>query len=110
MELIIYFENKQNVEVRLAQGGQVIAVSTIPLDPHTKRAEAASQPAENTARSGVRVDNHFDTKLVTSIDKILKENRIETSSLKTVKVQGSVDSSSVAYNIALAVAAALKSK
>ncbi len=56
----------------------------------------------------VPLDIHFDTMLVTSIDKILKRNRIEPLSICLVKVGGRVNKSSVAYMMAQAIAAALK--
>ena len=45
--------------------------------------------------------NNLDDLLIFSVDKILKENRIEALSLKTVKVGGDVDKNSSAYKIAL---------
>ena len=58
----------------------------------------------------VTLDIHFDTVLVTAVDKLLKRNRIDPLFLNIIVVEGEVDDSSVAYHIALAVASALKSK
>ncbi len=44
---------------------------------------------------------NLDDMLITSVDKILKKNRIETLSLKTVRIGGRVDKNSSAYKIAL---------
>jgi hypothetical protein len=55
----------------------------------------------------IGVDIHFDTVLVTSIDKLLKKNRIEQSSLKLVSVAPKTDNGSVAYRTAQAVAEAI---
>lgn len=56
------------------------------------------------------LDIHFDTVLVSSIDKILKENRIDrVSPLETV-LEGFDDGSSMASLIARSVAEALKIK
>ena len=43
---------------------------------------------------------NLDSVLISAVDKILKRNRIETLSLKTVKVLGNVEKSSSAYKIA----------
>jgi len=43
---------------------------------------------------------NLDDLLITSVDKIFKRNRIETLSLKTIKVAGNVDKNSSAYKIA----------
>ena len=85
MELIIYFENKQIVELRLMRDGRNLDMLMVPIDIH------------------------FDTVLVTSIDKLLKRNRIDPLSLGGVSVTGQTDQSSVAYHIACSVAAAIKS-
>ena len=45
-------------------------------------------------------DSNLDTVLIQSVDKILKRNRITTSSLTEVKVVGDVDPNSSAYKIA----------
>ena len=107
MDLIINFKNRQTVELHLINNDGGSDVLTVPLDPALGN-KRHSEGKNLVPKSGV--DIHFDTVLVSSIDKILKKNRIETSSLKTVKVRGQVDQSSVAYHVALAVAAALESK
>ncbi|MBI2068489.1 MAG: hypothetical protein HYT67_00035 [Candidatus Yanofskybacteria bacterium] len=45
---------------------------------------------------------NLDDLLISSVDKVLKENRIEALSLKTVSIGGDVDKNSSAYKIALA--------
>ena len=45
--------------------------------------------------------NNLDDLLIFSVDKILKENRIEALSLKTVRVEGDIDKNSSAYKIAV---------
>ncbi|MBX4190106.1 hypothetical protein KW791_02315 [Candidatus Parcubacteria bacterium] len=82
--LTIHLKNKVECELELAKGEAVLDTLAFPLDIH------------------------FDTMLVTSIDKILKKNRIETSSLKKVNIAGFVAESSVAYHIASSVKAALE--
>ena len=86
VDLEIIFNSKPEVELRLSRDGEIFDLLMVPLD------------------------SHFDTVLVTVIDKILKRNRIEPLSLTIVNVEGLADPSSVAYHIALAVAAALKIK
>ena len=44
---------------------------------------------------------NLDDLLISSVDKVLKENRIEELSLKTVSIEGNVDKNSSAYKIAL---------
>jgi hypothetical protein len=56
------------------------------------------------------LDIHFDTVLVTSIDKILKENRIDRVSPLDVLLEGFDDEASMSYLIARTVAGALKIK
>ena len=56
------------------------------------------------------VDIHFDTVLVTSIDKILKENRIDRVSPLDVLLEGFDDEVSMSSLIARTVAEALKIK
>ena len=43
---------------------------------------------------------NLDDLLISSVDKVLKKNRIEASSLKTIKVEGNVDKNSSAFKIA----------
>jgi hypothetical protein len=45
-------------------------------------------------------DSNLDTLLIENIDKVLKRNRITTSSLEEVKITGDVDPNSSAYKIA----------
>ena len=51
---------------------------------------------------------NLDDLLISSVDKVLKKNRIETLSLKTVKVLGNIEKSSSAYKIARTFIEAIK--
>ena len=51
---------------------------------------------------------NLDSVLISAVDKIIKRNRIETLSLKTVKVLGNVEKSSSAYKIAQTFIEAIK--
>ena len=51
---------------------------------------------------------NLDSVLISAVDKILKRNRIETLSLKTVKVSGNIEKSSSAYTIARTFREAIK--
>ena len=51
---------------------------------------------------------NLDDLLISSVDKVLKKNRIETLSLKTVKVLGNIEKSSSAYKIAQTFVKAIK--
>lgn len=53
-------------------------------------------------------DSNLDTMLIDSIDKLLKKNTINPSSLHYVNVTGDVDQNSSAYKVAIACAEALK--
>ena len=53
---------------------------------------------------------NLDTMLIAGVDKILKRNRIESLSLKTVKVSGNIEKSSSAYKIAQTFIEAIKSR
>src|SRR5438046_2347458 len=97
--LEIKFQKDKKLELKLTQNGQLVDMLIMPIDPALGDKHKNS-PGQLVPKSGV--DIHFDNMLVTSIDKILKRNRIESLSLKIVKVGGLVDKSSVAYNIALA--------
>ena len=56
------------------------------------------------------LDIHFDTVLVTSIDKLLKRNRISRVSLLDIVLEGFEDESSMPFLITKTVAEALKIK
>ena len=56
------------------------------------------------------LDIHFDTGLLTSIDKILKRNRIDKVSPLEIGLEGFADESSVSSMIARTVVEALKTK
>ena len=58
----------------------------------------------------IPLDMNFDTLLVTSIDKILKRNRIDIVHLTKGTISGIVDKSSVAYGIAFTVLEALEAR
>ncbi len=84
MELLLYFKKIGEIEVRLTKAGKLIDA----LD--------------------FSFYGNLDDLLISSVDKILKENRIETLSLKTVKVEGNFDKNSSAYKIAVSFAEAFK--
>ena len=86
MVLKIIRKNKESVEVQLTQNGEVIDMLIMPLD------------------------FNFDTVLVTSIDKILKENRIDRVSLSDIVLEGFGDESSMVSLIAKTIVKALKIK
>lgn len=54
------------------------------------------------------VDNNLETLLIDAIDKLLKKNRIDPSSLNKVRIGGVVDKNSLAYRIARTVVRAMK--
>lgn len=86
MELKIIKKNKESVELQLIENGEVADMLIIPLD------------------------FSFDTVLVTSIDKLLKRNRIARVSLSDIVLEGFGDESSMSSLIAKTVAEALKIK
>lgn len=86
MELKIIKKNKESVELNLVRDGEVVDMLIISLD------------------------FHFDTVLVTSIDKLLKRNRISRVSPFDVVLEGFEDESSTSFLIAKTVAQALKTK
>ncbi|OGN13078.1 MAG: hypothetical protein A3J47_01135 [Candidatus Yanofskybacteria bacterium RIFCSPHIGHO2_02_FULL_43_22] len=51
---------------------------------------------------------NLDSVLISAVDKICKRNRIETLSLKKVKVAGNIEKSSSAYKIAQTFVEAIK--
>jgi len=78
--------NKESVELRLTKDEVVVDMLIMPLD------------------------FRFDTVLVTSIDKLLKKNRIVRASSLDVVLEGFGDESSTSFLIAKTVAQALKIK
>ena len=77
MNLIINFtKNRGEVELKLLEGKKLIDSLTFNFDAN------------------------LDEVLILTVDKILKRNRIESLSLKTVKVAGNIEQSSSAYKIA----------
>lgn len=86
MELKIIQVNKTTAELRLLKGELVLDMLIIPIDIH------------------------FNTVLVTSIDKILKKNRIEKVSLEDTTLEGFDDESSMIFLIVRTVVEALKIK
>ena len=86
MKLIITKKNKESVEVQLIDNDKVLDMLIMPLD------------------------FNFDTVLVTSIDKLLKRNRISRVSLLDIVLDGFEDESSMSSLIAKTVAEALKIK
>ena len=53
-------------------------------------------------------ESNLDSVLISAVDKICKRNRIETLSLKTVKVAGEIEKLSSAYKIAQTFIEAIK--
>ena len=86
MELKIIKKNKESVEVQLTEKGEVIDMLIMPLD------------------------FRFDTVLVTSIDKLLKRNRIARVSLLGIVLEGFEEESSMSSLIAKTVVEVLKIK
>ena len=86
MKLKIIKKNKETVEAQLIDNGRVIDMLIMPLD------------------------FRFDTVLVTSIDKLLKRNRIARVSPFAVILEGFEEESSMSFLIAKTVAEALKIK
>ena len=84
MTLKIIKKNNKEVEVRLSDGEGALDMLIMPLD------------------------FKFDTMLVTSIDKILKRNRIDRVSPLDVQMEGFEEESSMATLITRSVIAALK--
>ena len=84
MKLVIYFKKIGEIELRLTNAGKLIYA----LD--------------------FSFNSNLDDLLISSVDKVLKENRIEALSLKTVRVEGDIDKNSSAYKIAVSFIEALK--
>jgi len=86
MNLIINFTEKRGeVELELREGKKLIDTLTFGFEAN------------------------LDSVLISAVDKILKRNRIDTSSLKTVKVGGNVEKGSSAYKITQTFIEAIKS-
>ena len=85
MDLIINFKDRGKVELQLKRGR--VLIDTLTFD----------------------FEANLDSVLISAVDKILERNRIETLSLKTVKVAGEVDKFSSAYKIAQTFIEAIKS-
>jgi len=85
MNLIINFTEKRGeVELKLLNGKRLIDTLTFYFEAN------------------------LDSVLISAVDKILGRNRIETLSLKTVKIAGEVEKSSSAYKIAQTFIEAIK--
>ena len=85
MNLIINFTEKRGeVVLKLQEGRRLIDILTFDFEAN------------------------LDSVLISGVDKILKRNRIETLSLKTVKVTGNIEKSSSAYKIAQTFIEAIK--
>lgn len=95
--LLINFQTSARVELKLEQNGE--QVDTLMVWP----------PEAELVDKG-SIDFHFDTVLVTSVDKILKRNKIQSSSLDHIQVVGDYEQSSLSFFIAEAVAGGLKTK
>lgn len=84
MELIINFKDRGNVKLQLKNGRVLIDTLTFSFEAN------------------------LDSMLIAAVDKILKGNRIERLSLKTVKVAGDIEKSGSAYKIAQTFIEAIK--
>ena len=84
MELVLYFKKIGEIEIRLTKAGKLI--DALDFSFH----------------------GNLDDLLISSVDKVFKRNRIETSSLKTVRIGGDVDKNSSAYKIAQTFIEAIK--
>ena len=84
MELIINFKDRGEVELQLKRGR--VLTDSLTFD----------------------FEANLDSVLIAAVDKILKRNRIDTSSLKTIKVAGNIEKSSSAYKIAQTFIEAIK--
>jgi len=85
MDLIINFKDRVKVELQLKRGRVLTDTLTFEFEAN------------------------LDSVLISAVDKIIKRNRIESLSLKTVKVSGNVEKSSSAYKIARTFIEAIKS-
>ncbi|MBI2062422.1 MAG: hypothetical protein HYT64_01900 [Candidatus Yanofskybacteria bacterium] len=86
MELIINFKDRGKVELQLKRGRVLTDILTFEFEAN------------------------LDSVLISAVDKICKRNRIDTLSLKTIKVAGNVEKSSSAYKIAQTFIEAIKSR
>jgi len=86
MDLIINFKDRGKVELQLKRGG--VLTDSLTFD----------------------FEANLDSVLIAGVDKIFKRNRIESLSLKTVKVAGNVTKDSSAYKIAQTFIEAIKSR
>ncbi len=86
MDLIIYFKKIGEVELQLKRGR--VLTDTLAFE----------------------FEANLDSVLIAAVDKIMKRNKIETLSLKTVKVSGKVNKESSAYKIAQTFIEAIKSR
>lgn len=117
-KLTIYFlDNHTEVEIRLSMDDNTDDQMTIPLHPTLVDKGGVDPALENDLKNNAKgivpkggVDIHFDTLLVTSIDKILKKNRMDILSLSEVEVGGNANESSSAYQIVQTVVKAIKIK
>ncbi|OGN16668.1 MAG: hypothetical protein A3C88_02795 [Candidatus Yanofskybacteria bacterium RIFCSPHIGHO2_02_FULL_50_12] len=96
-DLIIFFSSPREVELQLIRDKATIDTISV-------------WPADSSLVDKEGIDFHFDTMLVSAVDKILKRNTIEKLPLKEVQVAGEADPTSVFLQVALAVAAALKTR
>ncbi|MEK7121742.1 MAG: hypothetical protein AAB857_03475 [Patescibacteria group bacterium] len=86
MDLIIYFKKIGEIELQLKHDG--VLTDTLAFE----------------------FEANLDSVLIAAVDKIMKRNKIETLSLKTVKVSGKVNKESSAYKIAQTFIEAIKSR
>ena len=98
MKLVITL-NQDKLRLEIHQKRRVI-------DPHTKRGSAPGARDFNNPRSGVGVDfetalyyHDLSEKLITSLDKLLKRNNIDTTALNSFKIRGNTGKNSTPYKI-----------
>jgi hypothetical protein len=100
--------NQGEFKLEIRQKGRV-------LDPHAKRGSAPKARGFNNPRYGVGVDSEtslyyhdLSDVLITSLDKLLKRNNIDTTALKSFKIRGNTGKNSASYKIAAAFIEGLK--
>ena len=106
--ILSVFVEQNLIKMSLVENGKV-------LDPHTKRGSAPKAQGFNNPRYGVGVDSetlsyYYDLseKLITSLDKLLKRNNIDTTALNSFKIRGNTGKNSTSCKIAAAFIEGLK--
>lgn len=81
---------------------------TITFKPDRHVRVALDVGKESVGHVDFSFDNNLETLLIDTIDKLLKKNRIDPSSLNKVRIGGVVDKNSLAYRIARTVVCAME--